>query len=388
MVERFWDEAFGRPSQSRDVVSGDPPWGVFNAFVPHPITRWSPLLDATTWQATRRAEDDAAAVCTDNADSDGAARWMAVRLESSASSQIEGIRVSARHLARGEAQPERIAAKDRAVRAVIGNIAATEHALRLGSSAAPVTVDDICSIHRALMGDDPIAGRLRTEQNWIGTRYSTPPSAVFVPPPPQMVPELLDDVVASINETDVPAVVHAAVVHAQFEAIHPFGDGNGRTGRALMVLMLARSGLTKSSVLPISATLAQRQDPHVQTLNPDRSRELVSGSGLCFIVFFRVISGGGFGGWVVLGARVGVVRLVGAVLWRGSGCGGARGESFGGGWGRRAVAGVYGAPGLQACSSCAVAGHQSSRRRVHFLEERTIRAGACHSCHLRRLGAA
>ena len=267
MVERFWDEAFGRPSQSRDVVSGDPPWGVFNAFVPHPITRWSPLLDATTWQATRRAEDDAAAVCTDNADSDGAARWMAVRLESSASSQIEGIRVSARHLARGEAQPERIAAKDRAVRAVIGNIAATEHALRLGSSAAPVTVDDICSIHRALMGDDPIAGRLRTEQNWIGTRYSTPPSAVFVPPPPQMVPELLDDVVASINETDVPAVVHAAVVHAQFEAIHPFGDGNGRTGRALMVLMLARSGLTKSSVLPISATLAQRQDPHVQTLN-------------------------------------------------------------------------------------------------------------------------
>ena len=124
------------------------------------------------------------------------------------------------------------------------------------------------------------------------------------------------------------------------------------------------------------------------TTSPDRSRELVSGSGLCFIVFCRVISGGGFAGWVVLGARVGVVRLVGAVLWRWSGCGGVRGESFGGGWGRRGVAGVYGAPGLQACSSCAVAGRQSSRRRVHFLEERTSRAGACHSCHLRRLGAA
>ena len=54
-------------------------------------------------------------------------------------------------------------------------------------------------------------------------------------------------------------------------------------------------------------------------------------------MFFRVISGGGFAGWVVLGARVGVVRVVGAVLWRGSGCGGARGQSFGGGWGRRAV---------------------------------------------------
>ena len=84
---------------------------------------------------------------------------------------------------------------------------------------------------------------------------------------------------------------------------------------------------------------------------------------------------------------MGLCALLG-LFWRGSGCGGARGQSFGGGWGRRAVAGVYGAPGRLACSSCAVAGHQSSRRRVHFLEEPTIRAGACHSCHLRRLGAA
>lgn len=264
-VQRFWDE-FGRP-RVREAVPGDPRRGVFNAFVPHPITGWSPLLDARTWQATRRAEDAAAEVCTHGADGEGGARWMAVRLESSASSQIEDIHVPARRLARGEARPERIAATDWAVGAVIGNIAATEHALTLGSTAATVTVDDICSIHRALMGDDPIAGRVRTEQNWIGTRYSTPPNAVFVPPPPQLVPELLEDLVASINESDWPAVVHAAVVHAQFEAIHPFDDGNGRTGRALMLLMLARSGLTKSSVLPISATLAQRRAPHVQTLD-------------------------------------------------------------------------------------------------------------------------
>ena len=243
---------------------------MFNAFVPHPITGWSPLLDARTWQTTRQAEDAAAEVCThdaDGADGEGGARWMAVRLESSASSQIEGIHVPARRLVRGEAQPERIAATDWAVGAVIGNIAATEHALTLGASAAPVTVDDICSIHRALMGDDPIAGRVRTEQNWIGARYSTPPNAVFVPPPPELVPQLLDDLAASINEGDWPAVVHAAVVHAQFEAIHPFDDGNGRTGRALMLLMLARSGLTKSAVLPISATLAQRRARHVQTLD-------------------------------------------------------------------------------------------------------------------------
>lgn len=57
-------------------------------------------------------------------------------------------------------------------------------------SDEPVTVADICSVHHALMGDDPIAGRLRTAQNWIGTWDSTPPSAVFVPPPPRLVPEL------------------------------------------------------------------------------------------------------------------------------------------------------------------------------------------------------
>ena len=264
LVERFWDAA---SRVSRDVAPGDPPAGNFGAFVPHPVAGWSPLLDARTWQTARRAEDVAAEVCAALAPGDVGARWMALRLESSASSRIEGIGALDSDTARAEAQPERIARADWSVRAVIGNIAATEQAMQLGASGAPVTVADICSIHRALMGDDAIAGRLRTGQNWIGTRYSTPPSAVFVPPPPQLVPELLDDLVASINEPGLPPVVHAAVVHAQFEAIHPFDDGNGRTGRALILLMLARSGLTKSLVLPISATLAQAQEPHVRTLN-------------------------------------------------------------------------------------------------------------------------
>ena len=267
LVERFWDVA---SRVSREAMPGDPPSGSFGAFVPHPIAGWSPLLDGATWQTIRTAEDEAAAVCVDLADAasgEAGARWMAVRLESSASSRIEGIGALDRDIARAEAQPERIARAKWGVRAVIGNIAATEYALRLGASEAPVTVTDICSIHRSLMGDDPIAGRVRTTQNWIGTRYSTPPTAAFVPPPPDLVPALLDDLVTSINEPDLPPVVHAAVVHAQFEAIHPFDDGNGRTGRALILLMLARSGLTKSLVLPLSATLAQVQEPHVRTLN-------------------------------------------------------------------------------------------------------------------------
>lgn len=264
LIERFWDAA---SRVSRDVAPGDPPSGIFGAFVPHPVAGWSPLLDAKTWQAARRAEDVAAEVCTDLAPGDAGARWMAVRLESSASSRIEGIGARDSDVACAEARPDRIEGADWSVRAVIGNITATEHAMQLGDSVAPVTVEDICSMHRALMGDDPIAGRLRTGQNWIGAWYSTPLSAAFVPPPPELVPGLLDDLVASINEPGLPPVVHAAVVHAQFEAIHPFDDGNGRTGRALIVLMLARSGLTKSLVLPISVTLAQRRDSHVRTLN-------------------------------------------------------------------------------------------------------------------------
>ena len=83
-------------------------------------------------------------------------------------------------------------------------------------------------------------GRIRTQQNWIGGSDFNPCSAAFVPPPPEAVPGLLDDLMAFCNQDMLPALAQAAIAHAQFETIHPFVDGNGRTGRVLLHLVLRR----------------------------------------------------------------------------------------------------------------------------------------------------
>jgi Fic family protein len=100
------------------------------------------------------------------------------------------------------------------------------------------------------------AGRIRIEQNWIGGSDYNPCSAAFVPPPPDTVAELLDDLCTFCNDDSLPAVAQAAIAHAQFETIHPFVDGNGRTGRALLHLVLRRRGLALHVLPPVSLVLA------------------------------------------------------------------------------------------------------------------------------------
>ena len=268
-VERFWDS---RGRLTREARPDDEPSRVFEAYVPDALRGWSPLLESRIWQHTRLAEDAAKAACkTENSEAVGHAHWMLVRLESAASSLIEGVRVAPRHLALTEARQTLIGKQpDRHESVAIGDIAAIEHALRVGSTTQPVTVEDIRAIHRGLMGNDPIAGEIRSVQNWIGAPYSTPLRAVFVSPPAHLVPELLEDLVESINEDGHPPLVHAAMVHAQFETIHPFADGNGRTGRALIQLMLRRAGLT-ASALPVSLTLVHSRHTYIDALNAGRS---------------------------------------------------------------------------------------------------------------------
>lgn len=253
LEERFWDS---QTWVSRRLGPGDDPSGIFGAFVPDRLCGWSPTLASRTWQHTRLAEDTAKAACEAvGSDAMGHGHWLLVRLESAASSLIEGVQVSPRRLALAEAEMTLVGRTPQPLELeAIGDVAAIEHALRIGAGSEPVTVEDLCAIHRSLIGDDPIAGEIRTAQNWIGTGYSTPLRAVFVPPPPERVPELVEDLVASINEDGHPPLVHAAMVHAQFETIHPFADGNGRTGRAVIQLMLRRRGLT-TSALPLSTSL-------------------------------------------------------------------------------------------------------------------------------------
>jgi Fic family protein len=176
--------------------------------------------------------------------------------ESVASSRIEGLELSQRRLAEAEAG---VGGRDETARSVLGNVAAMEEAVRLGHPAKPLRVADVLAIHRVLMlatTTPGMAGKLRDRQNWIGGNRFNPGQADFVPPPPQYVPDLMKDLAAFLNRSDMPPLVQAAIAHAQFETIHPFADGNGRVGRALIHVVLRRRELAPRFVPPLSLVLA------------------------------------------------------------------------------------------------------------------------------------
>jgi Fic family protein len=140
-------------------------------------------------------------------------------------------------------------------------------------AAAGVTIDGILEVHRRLLADTdqhPYAGRLRDEQNWIGGSSYNPCSAAFVPPPEGHVESLMEDLCAFVNDDALPPVAQAAIAHAQFETIHPFVDGNGRTGRALVHVILRRRGLAPRAVPPISLILATRAQDYIAGLTAFR----------------------------------------------------------------------------------------------------------------------
>jgi Fic family protein len=120
------------------------------------------------------------------------------------------------------------------------------------------------------------AGRLRTEQNWIGGNDYNPCGADFVPPPPEHVESLLEDLCVAVNDDVLSPLVQAALVHAQFETIHPFDDGNGRTGRALIHVVLCRRGVAPSYVPPISVALAASRDRYIRGLTDFRQNRIES----------------------------------------------------------------------------------------------------------------
>lgn len=192
-----------------------------------------------------------------------------LRAESVASSRIEGLELSQRNLARALFDPA--AAKGTAL-AVSANVRAMELAIERGTQVDPFSVGDLVDIHRTLLDgvDDAIAGRVRAEQNWIGGRWSSPLDADFVPPPPEEVEPLLADLVAFMAREDLPAVAQAAIAHAQFETIHPFADGNGRVGRALIQVVLRRRGLAPRFVPPVSVVLATNREAYVGGLTQFR----------------------------------------------------------------------------------------------------------------------
>lgn len=198
-----------------------------------------------------------------------------VRTEAVASSRIEHIYADLDEVARATIGEQ---AADTAIRTVasmraLGDLTASCDA------GAPLTEQAILDAHGSLLAGDRLegqfAGRYRTQQNWIGGSDYTPRGAVHVPPPHDLVPDLMRDLVAFANRDDLLSIAQAAVVHGQFEAIHPFTDGNGRLGRGIISAMLRRRGVTKTVVVPVAAAMLADVDTYFDRLkdyrdgNPD-----------------------------------------------------------------------------------------------------------------------
>lgn len=204
-----------------------------------------------------------------------------LRSEAVASSRIEGVVASARAIAHLELMLATKAGDDQrahrgisdSAREVVNNVLALRRAVTALSETEAVTVDDINGLQAALMVEteqDESSGYLRTVQNWVGGNAYGPHGAEYVPPTPEAVGPLMDDLAAFISEDHPLPLVQAALVHAQFETIHPYHDGNGRTGRALIHTALARQGLAVGHVLPISMALLAHAREYIAGLNAFR----------------------------------------------------------------------------------------------------------------------
>src|SRR5687767_6354057 len=197
---------------------------------------------------------------------EGMARFL-LRSEAIASSLIEGISPSPQQVALAElAQDEDVRGFSEQAKLVANNITVLRRASRELVDARRISVDDIVDLHSALLPNEQHQG-LRTVQNWIGGSNWHPLDADFVPPSSRHVKPLMSDLAEYMNGSLHAPLVQAALVHAQFETIHPFTDGNGRVGRALIHTILARRGLAPRAVLPVSLVLSTLRESYVRSLS-------------------------------------------------------------------------------------------------------------------------
>lgn len=199
-----------------------------------------------------------------------------LRSEAVASSRIEGLEVGSRRLLRAQAaRGIGEALTDVTALEVLNNVDAMSWAVENLTGKNAITTQDVLAVHARLLAGTRLeehAGRLRITQSWIGGSDYNPCSATFVPPPQDHVEALLDDLCAFCSRDDLPAVAQAAIAHAQFETIHPFADGNGRTGRALIHVVLRRRGLVSQAPPPVSLALATWSTDYISGLTATRHR--------------------------------------------------------------------------------------------------------------------
>ncbi|MHB8319157.1 MAG: Fic family protein [Acidimicrobiales bacterium] len=200
--------------------------------------------------------------------------FMYVRKEAVYSSQIEGTQSSLVDLLAAEAKLFDPDALPQDVDEVINYVRAMKYGLeRLDE--LPVSIRLICEIHEILLegvrGGQWTPGELRRSQNWIGPGGCTLREAVFVPPPPDVVPDVLSELERFIHQSDdLPVLIKVGLVHAQFETIHPFLDGNGRIGRLLTTFLLTERGLLHKPVLYLSHYFKRHREAYYEHLQAVR----------------------------------------------------------------------------------------------------------------------
>lgn len=248
------------------------------AFVPRPLPPARPTLAPESYETGTRVAELALARLSGVSGLVPSVEWLlysAIRKEALLTSQIEGTQATLTDLFDDEAgltvantdDVEEVSNYLRAFRLVRENL----HAPR----GLPLSVRLLCDAHRLLLAGPRGAGKqpgeLRRSQNWIGG--TRPGKAVFVPPPPERVPELLSDLERFIHDPDpkLPPLVRVALAHVQFETIHPFLDGNGRIGRLLIAALLEQWGLLPEPLMYLSGYLKQHQREYYRLLSAVRT---------------------------------------------------------------------------------------------------------------------
>jgi Fic family protein len=182
-----------------------------------------------------------------------------VHREAAMSSQVEGTNVTISDIYQHEVEskPARSAAKQDDVREAYNYVDAVKHGFERVDAGEAIDLDRVCDLHEQLLDDvrggEDRPGELRDVPVYIGARDGDPKSASFIPPKPADVPLLLDQLFAYVRRGEYPPLIDVALTHYQFEAIHPFRDGNGRLGRLLVMLQLYDSGLLPGPYLYLSA---------------------------------------------------------------------------------------------------------------------------------------
>lgn len=251
--EKWLPDTHPSGQYSESSVAGE----AVHAFVPHPLSKENTeSIGADSYDILERANralgrlDGVSLLIPDPS----LFIYFYVRKEAVLSSQIEGTQSSLSDLLLFESAEQPTVPLDD-VEEVTNYVRAMNHGLRrIRSDGFPLSTRLIREIHEILLsggrGREKNPGEFRRSQNWLGG--SRPGNAMYVPPPPHLVPELMSDLEKFMQRNDIPTLIKAALIHVQFESIHPFLDGNGRLGRLLVTFLLCAEGVLQDPLLYLS----------------------------------------------------------------------------------------------------------------------------------------